>query len=69
MDILLRRLPKSHRVVALAHNLFAGSIQELGQPADTAHKKAGVDVEEYDGRVAVGVLPVGKKRSLEKFGR
>lgn len=61
----LRGLAESHGVVALAHNLFAGSIEELGQPADAAHKEAGVDVEENDSRVAVGVFPVGKKCGLK----
>lgn len=61
----LRRLPKPHGVVAFAHYLFARAVQKLSQPADTAHKEAGVDVEEDDGWVAVGVLPVGKKRGLK----
>lgn len=64
-DVHLRRLPKPHSVVALTHNLFARSIQKLGKPADTTHKKAGVDVEQYDGWVAVRVLPVGKKCGLK----
>ena len=51
--VYVRGLPKSHRVVALAHDLLARSIQELGQPADTAHEETGVDVEENDSRVAV----------------
>lgn len=62
----VRGLPESHCVVALAHDLVAGPVQELGQPADAAHKEAGVDVEENDGWVAVGVLPVGKKRGLNR---
>lgn len=62
----VRGLPESHGVVALAHDLVAGPVQELGQPADAAHKEAGVDVEENDGWVAVGVLPVGKKRGLNR---
>lgn len=61
----LRRLPKPHGVVAFAHYLFTRAVQKLSQPADTAHKEAGVDVEEDDGWVAVGVLPVGKKCGLE----
>lgn len=61
----LRRLPKPHGVVAFAHYLIARTVQELSQPADTAHKEAGVDVEEDDGRVAVGVLPVSKKGGLK----
>lgn len=60
----VRRFPQPHCVVALAHDLFASAIQKLGQPANTAHKEAGVDVEEYDSRVAVGILPVGQKRHL-----
>lgn len=63
--IHLRGLPKSHGVVALAHNLIASSIQELSQPADTAHKETGVDVEENDGGISVGVLPVSKKGGLK----
>lgn len=62
----LRRLSEAHSVVAFAHNLLARAVQELSQPADAAHKEAGVDVEEDDGRVAVGVLPVGEKRGLGK---
>lgn len=62
----VRGLPKSHGVVALAHNLLARSIQELGQPADAAHEEAGVDVEENDSWVAVGVFPVGEKCCLKK---
>lgn len=64
-----RGLAEPHGVVALAHDLFARAVQELGQPADAAHKETGVDVEENDGRVAVGVLPVGKKRGLNRDGR
>ena len=64
-DIHLRGLAKSHGVITLAHNLSTCSIQELSQPTDTAHKETGVDVEENDGWVAVGVLPVGKKRGLK----
>lgn len=60
----IRRLPQPHCVVALAHDLFASPVQKLSQPPDTAHKEAGVDVEEDDGRVAVGILPVGEKRHL-----
>lgn len=59
-----RGFPEAHGVVALAHNLFACSIQKLGQPANAAHKEAGVDVEENDGWVAVRVSPVGEKRGL-----
>lgn len=62
----VRGLPESHGVVALAHDLVAGPVQELGQPADAAHKEAGVDVEQNDGWVAVGVLPVGEKRGLNR---
>lgn len=62
--IHLRGLPQSHGVVALAHYLLPCSVQELGQPANTAHEETGVDVEENDSRVAVGVLPVCKKRGL-----
>lgn len=60
----IRRFSQPHCVVALAHNLFASPIQKLGQPANTAHKEAGVDVEEYDSRIAVGILPVSQKRHL-----
>lgn len=60
----IRRFPQPHCVVALAHDLFASPVEKLSQPADTAHEEAGVDVEEYDSRVAVGILPVGKKRHL-----
>lgn len=60
----IRRFPQPHCVVALAHNLFASPIQKLGQPANTAHKEAGVDVEEDDSRIAVGILPVGQKSHL-----
>lgn len=63
-DIFLRWLPEAHGVVALAHNLLACPIQELGQPADTAHEETGVDVEEDDSWVAVGVFPVSKKSGL-----
>lgn len=62
----LRGLSKAHGVVTFAHDLLACAVQELSQPADAAHKEASVDVEEDDGRVAVGVLPVGEKRSLGK---
>lgn len=60
----IRRFPQPHCVVALAHDLFASPVEKLSQPADTAHEEAGVDVEEDDSRVAVGILPVGKKRHL-----
>lgn len=65
----LRGLSKAHGVVAFAHDLLARSVQELSQPADAAHEEAGVDVEEDDSRVAVGVLPVGEKRGLGKRER
>lgn len=60
-----RGLPESHRVVALAYNLFTCAIQKLGQPADAAHKETGVDVEENDSWVAVRVFPVCKKCGLK----
>lgn len=60
----LRGLSEAHGVVAFANNLFARAVQKLSQPADAAHEEAGVDVEEDDGRVAVGVLPVGEKCGL-----
>lgn len=62
----LRGFSEAHCVVAFANNLLSGAIQKLSQPADAAHEEAGVDVEEDDGRVAVGVLPVGQKSGLEK---
>lgn len=62
----LRGLPKPHSVVTLAHNLLACSVQELGQPANTAHKETCVDIEENNSWVAVGVLPVSKKRGLKQ---
>lgn len=62
----LRGLPEPHSVVTLAHNLVACSVQELGQPANTAHKETGIDIEENNSRVAVGILPVSKKRGLEQ---
>lgn len=64
MTRYIRRFSQPHCVVALAHDLFASPIQKLSQPPNTAHKEAGVDVEEDDSRVAVGILPVGKKRHL-----
>lgn len=62
----LRGLSEAHGVVTFANNLLACAVQKLSQPADAAHKEAGVDVEEDDGRVAVRVLPVGEKCGLGK---
>lgn len=64
----LRGLSEAHGVVAFANNLLARAVQKLSQPANAAHEEAGVDVEEDDGRVAVGVLPVGEKCGLGKRG-
>lgn len=60
----LRRLSKPHRVVTLAYNLVTCSIHELSKPANAANEEAGIDVEQNDGRVAVGILPVGKECGL-----
>lgn len=65
-DSRLRRFSEAHCVVAFANDLLSRAIQKLSQPADAAHKEAGVDVEEDDGRVAVGVLPVGEECGLGK---
>ena len=65
----LRGFPEAHGVVALADDLLARAVQELGQPADAAHEEAGVDVEQDDCRVAVGVLPVGQERRLARWGK
>lgn len=60
----LRRLSEPHGVVTFAHDLVASSVHELGQPSDAPYEEAGIDIKEDDGGVAVGILPVGKKRSL-----
>lgn len=60
----LRGLPESHGVVNFAHNLFTCSVHELSQPASTADEEAGIDVEQNDSRVAVGILPVSKECGL-----
>lgn len=60
----LRRLSKPHGVVTLANNLFPCSLHELSKPANAANEEAGIDVEQNDGRVAVGVLPVSKECGL-----
>lgn len=62
----LRGLSEAHGVVAFANDLLARAVQKLSQPTDAAHEEAGVDVEKDDGRVAVGVLPVGEKCGLGK---
>lgn len=64
-DMCLRWLPETHCVVTLAHDLFAGTIQELGQPANAAHKEAGIDVEENDSGIPVGIFPVCKECGLQ----
>ena len=60
----VRGFPQPHGAVGPAHDLIAGAVHELRQPADAAHEEAGVDVEEDDGGVAVGVPPVGDERGL-----
>lgn len=60
----LRGLSKPHGVVTLAYNLLPCSIHELSKPANAANEEAGIDVEQNDGRVAVGILPVGKECGL-----
>lgn len=60
----VRGFPQPHGAISPAHDLVTGSIHELRQPTDAAHEEAGVDVEEDDGRVAVGVPPVSNKRGL-----
>lgn len=65
----LRGLAQAHGAVGAAHDLVAGAVHELRQPADAAHEEAGVDVEEDDGGVAVGVPPVGDERGLEEEGK
>ena len=64
----LRGFAQPHGVVALADDLLARAVQKLSQPADAAHEEAGVDVEQDDRRVTVGVLPVGQERRLEWWG-
>lgn len=60
----LRWLSKPHGVVTFAHNLFASSIHKLSEPSNTSDEKTSIDVKEDDSRVAVGILPVGKKCGL-----
>lgn len=61
----LRGLPKPHGAISAADDLPAGTVHELGQPANAAHEETGIDVEENDSRVAIGIPPVSHKGGLE----
>lgn len=61
----LRGLPKSHGAICSANNLSAGTIHELGQPANAAHEETRIDIEENNRRVAIGVPPVSHKGGLK----
>lgn len=62
----LRGLPKPHGAICTADDLPAGTIHELGQPANAAHKEARIDVEENNSRVAIRVPPVSHECGLEE---
>lgn len=62
----LRGLPKPHGAISTADDLPAGTVHELGQPANAAHEETRVDVEENDSRVTIGIPPVSHKCGLEE---
>lgn len=64
----LRGLPKPHGAICPADNLPAGTVHELGQPANAAHKETRIDVEENNCRVAIRIPPVSHESGLEERG-
>lgn len=62
----LRGLPKPHGAICTADDLPAGTVHELGQPANAAHKETRIDIEENNCRVAIRIPPVSHKSGLEE---
>ena len=56
--------PKSHGAIVTTNNVLSCAVRKLRQKADASQKETAVHVEENNGWVFAGILPVGKESTL-----